>query len=77
MNNMSILELDHTTGFNTSVKNSLYLHTNLKDYIYIVGGIVVISEMNNPNKQRRLLGHNDYITSLSLSHNGEFIASGK
>ncbi len=75
MNTPTILELDHTTGFN-SIKNSLYLHPNLIDYVYIVGGIIVIAEMNDLNKQRRLIGHDDFITSLSVSNNGKMIASG-
>jgi WD40 repeat protein len=77
MNKSSLLEIQHTIGFNAAVKNSLLLHPNCTDYIYIVGSIIVISEMNDPNKQERLVGHDDYITSIALSQTGELLATGQ
>ena len=71
------IELEHGMGYNGLIKNSLILHPNLVEYIYIAGGVVVIAEMNDPNKQKLLRGHDDVITCISLSHKGELLASGQ
>ena len=44
------LKLDHGMGYNGLLPNSLILHPNLVEYIYIAGGVIVIAEMNDPNK---------------------------
>lgn len=71
------LELDHGMGYNGSVTNSLILHPNLVEYIYIAGGVIVIAEMNDPNKQKILKGHDDEVTCIALSHDGKLLASGQ
>ena len=71
------IQLEHGMGYNGLTKNSLILHPNLIDYIYIAGGVIVIAEMNDPNKQKLLRGHDDVVTCISLSHNGELLASGQ
>lgn len=71
------LQLEHGMGYNGQAPNSLILHPNLVDYIYIAGGVVVIAEMNDPNKQKLLRGHDDVVTCIALSHNGELLASGQ
>ena len=71
------IQLEHGMGYNGLTKNSLILHPNLVDYIYIAGGVIVIAEMNDPNKQKLLRGHDDVVTCISLSHNGELLASGQ
>lgn len=71
------LELYHSMGYNGSCRNSMILHPNLVEYIYIAGGVIIIAEMNDPNKQTILRGHDEEVTCVALSHNGKIIASGK
>lgn len=71
------LELEHAMGYNGYLRNSLILHPNLVEYIYIAGGVIIIAEMNDPNKQSLLRGHDDEVTSVALSNNGKLLASGK
>jgi WD40 repeat protein len=71
------IDLFHGVGYNGSIINSLILHPNLIEYIYIVGGVIVIAEMNDPNKQYFLRGHDDEVTTIAVSHNGRLIASGQ
>jgi WD40 repeat protein len=74
---VELMQLQHTIGFNSAIKNSLYIHPNNTNYIYIVGSIIIVAEMNDPNKQERLIGHDDYITSIALSYSGDLIATGQ
>jgi WD40 repeat protein len=76
-NNTFNIELEHGMGYNGSIANSLKLHPNLIEYVYIAGGVIIIAEMNDPNKQRLLRAHDDEVTCIALSHNGRLLASGK
>jgi WD40 repeat protein len=71
------LELFHGIGYNGSIINSLLLHPNMIEYIYLAGGVIVIAEMNDPNKQHFLRGHDNEVTTISLSNNGKLLASGQ
>lgn len=71
------IDLDHGMGYNGSIPNSLLLHPNLVEYIYIAGGVIIIAEMNDPNKQKLMRGHDDEVTCIALSRNGKLLASGK
>ena len=71
------LKLDHGMGYNGLIPNSLILHPNLVDYLYIAGGVIVVSELNDPNKQKLLRGHDDVVTCVALSHNGKLLATGQ
>lgn len=71
------IELEHSMGYNGTIANSLILHPNLVEYIYIAGGVIIIAEMNDPNKQKLIRGHDDVITCIALSNNGKLIASGQ
>lgn len=70
------LDLDHSMGYNGNVKKSVLLHPNFKDYIYIAGGCVLISEMNDSNNQSILRGHDDEVTCIAISSSGKLLASG-
>ena len=70
------LDLDHSMGYNGNLKKSVLLHPNLKDYIYIAGGSVLISEMNDSNNQSILRGHDDEVTCVAISSSGKLLASG-
>ncbi len=63
-------------GYNGNLKKSVLLHPNLKDYIYIAGGCVLISEMNDSNNQSILRGHDDEVTCIAISSSGKLLASG-
>ncbi len=71
------LELEHGMGYNGSIPNSLLLHPNLVEYVYIAGGCIIIAEMNDPNQQTLLRGHDDEVTCIALSPNGKLLASGQ
>jgi hypothetical protein len=45
----SILELEHSIGHSGKVPRSVYLHPNNKDYVYISGGCIVVSDLNDPH----------------------------
>jgi len=75
--NDSKIELFHGIGYNGSIVNSLILHPNLVEYIYLAGGVIVIAEMNDPNKQYFLRGHDNEVRTISLSKNGKLLASGQ
>lgn len=70
------LELDHAMGYNGSLRNSLILHPNIVEYIYIAGGVIIVAEMNDPNKQKIIRGHDDEVTCIALSNDGKLLASG-
>ena len=71
------IKLDHGIGYNGQTPNSLLLHPNLKEYIYIAGGVIIIAEMNDPNKQKIMRRHDDVVTCIALSHDGKLLASGQ
>ena len=73
----SSFKLEHGMGYNGLLPNSLLLHPNLVEYVYIAGGVIIIAEMNDPNKQKLLRGHDDVVTCIALSHNGKLLASGQ
>ena len=45
VHNQFQIQLEHGMGYNGLTKNSLILHPNLVDYIYIAGGVIVIAEI--------------------------------
>ena len=73
----SSFKLEHGMGYNGLLPNTLLLHPNLVEYVYIAGGVIIIAEMNDPNKQKLLRGHDDAVTCIALSHNGKLLASGQ
>jgi cilia- and flagella-associated protein 52 len=71
-----VLDLEHSMGYNGNIKKSVLLHPNLKEYVYIAGASVLISEMNDSNNQNILKGHDDEVTCVAISSSGKYIASG-
>ena len=69
------LLLDHAMGYNGSTPKSTLLHPNLKNYIYIAGSVIIIAELNDPDYQRFLRGHDEEVTCVALSNNGQLLAS--
>ncbi len=71
------LELQHAMGYNGNIPKSVILHNNLVEYIYIAGSYMVVTEMNEPNKQLIMRGHDDLVTCMTLSNNGKMLATGQ
>jgi len=71
------LELQHAMGYNGNIPKSIILHNNLVEYLYIAGSYIVSTEMNEPNKQSILRGHDDVVTCMTLSNNGKLLATGQ
>ena len=46
-------------------------------YIFISGCVAVINDSNDPNAQQFLRGHDDSLTCLAISNNGQVIATGQ
>lgn len=61
------LELKHAIGFNGSIPSSLFFHPNGEEYVYISGGNIVLSSLNDAHNQHFLKGHDDKITCLAIS----------
>jgi len=77
-NSLSVnLELQHAMGYNGIIPKSVILHNNLHEYLYIAGSYIIITEMNEPNKQSILRGHDDVVTCMTLSNNGKLLATGQ
>lgn len=70
------IALDHFSGCNV-IPNGAIIHPNGLCYVYSAGGNVVVSDLTNPNKQTFLTRHDDFITCLTLSSKGTYIASGQ
>ena len=72
----NILELEHAIGYSGKIVQSVYLHPNGKDFIYIAGGCIVICDLADPHQQTFLRGHDNQITCLAVSSLGSLLASG-
>jgi cilia- and flagella-associated protein 52 len=70
------LDIDHFCGTNT-IKNGACFHPNGSSYISSSGSNVVISDVIDPHIQIVLPKHDDMITSITLSSQGKYIASGQ
>lgn len=72
-----MVELDHAIGFSGKVDNSVFLHPNTKDFVLIAGSSIVCGDLNDPHSQHFLTAHDDLISCISVSNNGQLIASGQ
>lgn len=70
------MELEHAIGYSGRIVRSVHLHPNGKDFIYISGGCIVVSDLTDPHNQHFLRGHDDQVTCLAVSNKGELVASG-
>ena len=71
------MELEHAIGFAGSLRNCLQFHPNGRDIVYAAGGCVVVADLSDPHNQVFLRGHDDFITTISVSPSGRYIASGQ
>lgn len=72
----SVIEMEHAIGFSGRIMKSVYIHPSGQHFIYISGGCVVICSISDPHEQYFLRMHDDKVTSLAVSGDGRFIASG-
>lgn len=70
------IELEHAIGF-ASHLNSLHLHPNGREYIYLAGSCVVIANVQDSHQQEFVRGHDDNVTCLCLSKTGQWLVSGQ
>ena len=73
---LGIIELEHAIGYSGTIVKAVWFHPNGRDFIYISGGCVVISNLEDTHDQKFLRGHDNQITSLSISPNGKYLATG-
>jgi WD40 repeat protein len=71
------IELEHAIGYSGEYLQSLLLHPNRQNYVYITGACVVVGNLTDPNGQIFLRGHDDNVTCVGLSPSGSLIASGQ
>ena len=72
------LALEHMLGHNGDCKGSVQFHPRDKNImISYTGCLVVIADVTNPHEQEFLRGHNEAITCLAISPQGNLIASGQ
>ena len=72
------LELEGVCGWTGRFPSTLLCHPS-QDAVFVaaLGASVVIGDVNDPHKQRFLLGHDAEVSALDVSSSGRFIASGQ
>ena len=71
------MELEHSIGFCGKFRGALHLHPTDNTVVFAQGGFVVIGNLHDAHDQKFLRGHDDQISCLALSKNGNLIASGQ
>lgn len=71
------IELEHAIGYSAEFLNSIIIHPNLQNYVYITGACVIICEIDNLQGQTFLRGHDDKVTCVAVSADGFLLASGQ
>ena len=65
------LELDHIIGYNGRSLKTVCFHPKNPDlFIYCIGGLIVIEDINDRHKQDFLRGHDMGVTALAVSNSG-------
>ena len=73
-----LLELEHLFGFNGEVQRTLAFHPVENEIIvYSIGSLILVENINDRNSQFFLRGHDNTISTLTISGDGFFIASGQ
>lgn len=65
------LELDHIIGYNGKYLKTHHFHPKNPDlFIYCIGGLIVLEDINDRHKQDFLRGHDMSISALAVSASG-------
>ncbi|XP_005399437.1 PREDICTED: cilia- and flagella-associated protein 52 isoform X2 [Chinchilla lanigera] len=70
------LQLDAVIGFNGHVPNGLKCHPDQEHLIYPLGCTILIQALNT-HEQNFLHGHGNNVSCVTISKNGDYIASGQ
>lgn len=73
---ISPLELEHAIGF-SAVRSGVHMLPGTTRYAHVVGGCIVISDVNDEHFQLFLRAHDDDITALKVSRSGRYMVSGQ
>lgn len=66
-----ILELEHVIGSNSKYSHAVRFISNTKGYfVYLIGGLVVIEDINDKHNQRFLRGHDMDVSCISIGSSG-------
>lgn len=76
LTNRMSLDFEHFIGLNAIPQGALF-HPDGQKYIYSSGALVVIGDLTDPHSQQFLRGHNDTVTAVKVSRDGNLIASGQ
>lgn len=72
------LELEHLCGLTNRFFNTVKFHPiHNSVYLYPVGSVLVIEDINDPHNQDFLRGHDAEISALTISNNGKMVATGQ
>ncbi|XP_018617658.2 cilia- and flagella-associated protein 52 isoform X1 [Scleropages formosus] len=70
------LELQAVIGFNGYVSSGLRVHPDREHLIYPLGSTVILKSLSN-GKQEFLHGHTNYVSCVTVSKSGRYVASGQ
>ena len=57
--------------------DAVHLHPGSREYILIVGSSIVVRDIQDPHNQHFLTAHDDTVSCLAVSNNGNLLASGQ
>ena len=67
-----ILELEHVIGSNSKYSHCVRFINNTKGYyVYLIGGLIVIEDINDKHNQRFLRGHDMDVSCISIGASGK------
>jgi hypothetical protein len=68
-----LLELEHITGFSGKHQKTIISHPSKPNiFLYCIGGLVVIENVDDKHDQKFLRGHDMAVTALAISVSGNY-----
>lgn len=72
------MELEHVIGYAGNFANTCAFHPTQRDStVYSIGATLIVGNRTDPHKQTFVQGHDADISSIALSRDGKYIASGQ
>eukprot|EP00040_Diaphanoeca_grandis_P011351 m.58143 g.58143 ORF g.58143 m.58143 type:complete len:615 (+) comp22504_c0_seq1:188-2032(+) len=71
------LSLESVIGFGGGVKNGLIVHVDREHLLYPLGCNVVVEKIAGKRTQSFLKGHDDFVSVVTVSKSGKYVASGQ